>query len=413
MNKSVVESHHLMETLGETVQWKRAPSDWCSQDVLDSLSASVEDALTCPVDFPSVTQAVIPGDQVVIAVDAMVPRLADLVVAVSRLFADSDLGSFEVVLSAEASDDLMMDVAAALGKTATVSRHDSARRESLMYLMADASGEPIYLNRKIVDADFVLPIQAAYPGGTLDRLAVAGTAGLFPTFADSAAQRRLRQSADDADELKLLQRDLGMTLGVQVLLQVHVESGGGWKGFRCGTLPASSPSDDQKAVQPSSEYIVCCVDGDVYQQSWANLARAASSVLPHVDETTTVVFWSSIQEAPSDRFRLAMLRDHAAADGGEPSLGGDPTLESDEIRTDVLNGDGFPASDMMEDVAAVLGRLRDRCRVVLRSEVDDEMVEELGFGVIQDADELGKLIKSGSSCGLILGAQFCGTRILR
>lgn len=408
-----IDSRRLVDELGDAVVWGRVPADLAGDDGATGLVDDVQDALATPIDFPSITQAVIPGDQVVIAVDAVIPNLPALIVEISQQFVDSQLANLDVLLSEDASDDLMMDLASALGKSATVGRHDSSRRESLMYLMADANGEPVYLNRKIVDADFVLPVQAQHAGGRLHLLSLVGAAGLFPCFADSASQARLRKVIDDDDDqLNEFQRDLGMTLGVQVMLQVQVNAEGTCRGFRCGAPSVLAPPAFEASDQPSADVVVCCIDGDGHQQSWTNLARAATAVATHADESTTIVLWSAIKEPPSDRLRLAIQRGRAAGEGLEA---GEHTEEdlSGVDPSDLLNGDGFPDSDVMDDVGAVLSGLRDRCRIVLRSEVDDETVEELGFGVLHSAEQLKKLVTAGSSCGLIRAAQFCGNRILR
>ena len=119
-------------------------------------------ALQRPDDFPPLDAALVPGDRVALAIDPNVPQIESVVEGVLRLFDAADTSEIELVLWDEAIDETIDRLESVAGDR-LVLRHRSDIRESLSYLAADIDADPIYLNRAIVDADFVLPIVAVRP----------------------------------------------------------------------------------------------------------------------------------------------------------------------------------------------------------------------------------------------------------
>ncbi len=60
--------------------------------------------------------------------------------------------------------DQLAEIRSHLADEVEVVVHSSQRRDDLRYLAANASADPIYLNRYIVDADVVVPIVVARCG---------------------------------------------------------------------------------------------------------------------------------------------------------------------------------------------------------------------------------------------------------
>ena len=182
-----------------------------------------------------------------LAVEHGVPQAPALVAAVIRTLLAAEPGPAEVyVLQARADRDCRPDdvrdlLTAAERKGVELAIHDPHHRDALCYLAADEAGSPIYVNRRLFDADVVLPLgclrldaalgyyganQALYPAfsdqPTLDRFDTAGV-GATP---DEIARRR-----HEADEVAWL-------IGVQMTIQVIPAAGGDVLDVLVGTSDA-------------------------------------------------------------------------------------------------------------------------------------------------------------------------------
>ena len=154
---------------------------------------AVADALGNPIDFPSIDLALVPGDCVAIAVHESLPHPEPIVKAIVEWLLSkhpaSDL-SIRVVLApgneslaqelddwlatrwpvSDLAGDLSADQATdqATAKAITESTpsnslqrvlcHDPDDQQNLEYIAATKQSEAIYLNRELVEADFVIPV---------------------------------------------------------------------------------------------------------------------------------------------------------------------------------------------------------------------------------------------------------------
>ncbi|MEM9646438.1 MAG: lactate racemase domain-containing protein [Planctomycetota bacterium] len=419
-------SAELAALLRDRVRWTWSPSTHGNtrqakdSQVEGSVSQFVSVAMQNPIGFPSLTDAVVQGDRVVLAVDPTLPGLLDVVESVVECFGGCDLESIEIVLAAEASDDLMMDLASRISGNAKVIRHDTSHRESLMYLMADEAANPVYLNRQIVDADFVLPIRTQRhvgdPTGRADALSSSSDedpTGVFPTFADSATRLRLLERASSSTEDRAaFHRDLFMTLGVQAVMEVEWNERGQLGRVICGTPDElrKHASDSPPTPRPESpvSVAIACLDGDGSQQTWANLTRAVWAACHAVDFETLVV-WTTLSETPSPALMRGMLSVPADVDEAEINESEAP---EDAMPDGDVNGDGFPDWSDARQHGLVLRQLLRSHRILLRCSLSDETIEDLGFGVVASMVELDRLIESGSSCGILPAAQYMGPHLM-
>jgi len=312
-------------------------------------------------------------------------------------------------------------LAAALGSRVRVTRHDAAHRESLMYLMADPAGDPIYLNRRIADADFVLPIrtcrrwrgEAHAAGEDFQSLAIwSDPSGTFPRFADSATRVRYAKAAAGQDaEVRSLEQSLTMTLGIQAVLEIRPGPRGGFAAATCGTpagvaesaSPATPGDVDESPCMP---YVIACVDGGAGQQSWSNIARAALAAVSRVQPSGTLVLWSHLGHDPPSSLQRHLLRQDVDDSGDEDPSDDDPSDGGASAAE--VNEDGFPPWSDGRNDAQALASVMDECRLFLCSGLSNEDVEELGMGVVTTAQQLDRLIPRDSQCGIIRAAQFFG-----
>ncbi len=181
---------------------------------LDNPAQSVAHALVEPLEYPPLAKSVAPGDRVVLVLGHDVPQAAEIVAAVVRSLVESGLDADGISVLQSGSDaearnvDVCQELPAEWRQRIAVAVHDPARRDNLAYLSASESGEPIFLNRAIIDADVVLPI------GCMNRRKEAGRFGIhdsiYPTFSDQRTLARFRSpralKAQGAGKRKLVER---------------------------------------------------------------------------------------------------------------------------------------------------------------------------------------------------------------
>ena len=295
----------------------------------------------------------------------------------------------------EASDETLVDVQAVAGDVVQVVRHEASHRESLRYLGADVAAHPIYLNRSLVDADFVLPIVAGRPkdeSGLLD-----GT-GIFPFYSDSCSRARFYQSDEPVEEAPSDPSEPAWLLGVQIMLSVTPNSEACVGEIIAGTPDAiekqrKSARQAPDGFPPPAKLVIASLDGSRQQQTWQNAARAIAAAERYCEPSGTIVLWSQIEEAPSRS--LAGIGDEKS-----PIHSQTPPAEGE-----------FPSWDPTLNPARTFVRVGRQHRVLVHAAMNGELIEALGLGWIEDVDELTKLIRSHDSCGVLRAAQFAGASV--
>ncbi len=357
-------------------------------------------ALTAPDDFPPIEAAIVAGDRVALAVDPNVPDVDAVIEGVLRMLHSTPAEHIEIVVWDEATDQTLRRIRAAAGEHKVIP-HQSDIRESLCYLAADVDAEPIYLNRALVDADFVLPVVAIRPSNLSQRRDLTG---VFPSLSDSATRTRFADkissgvaSAPAMKSGNTIAEEVPWLLGVQLILGVTANSDGAAGEIHAGTLEALAKRITPTLrrpdpVPPPAELVVAALDGDAQQQTWENVARAADAALAYALPDATIVIWSSLNQPPEGAL-LAI--DH---DDEEPPA---TTQHGDDAET-------LPPRDRFSELARTLKRVAEKHRLMLHSNLPREVVEPLGLGVIESPQELANLSRHFQSCGVLRAASFAG-----
>ena len=148
---------------------------------------AVRQALASPLEFPPLARAVVPGDKVVLALDRGVPQSPELLSG--AVACCSWPGCWRKTSRWLRRPRPMRDAAIRLSCPArrrdsiATEVHDPKQRDSFSYLGATSDAKPIYINRVIYDADFVISIGCC--GRIVARLPMTGALGRcsrrFPT----------------------------------------------------------------------------------------------------------------------------------------------------------------------------------------------------------------------------------------
>ena len=374
-------------TAAESWQYEPAELATCSD-----VRAATLTALSSPVDFPPIKAAILSGDEVALAVDPNTPQVAEVTKAVVEYLKDCSTASLSVVIGDEARPSTVDAIRAAVGDAAHTYLHDPSDRESLRYLGADQLANPIYLNRMLVDADFILPVTAGR-WGDLDR--PHDLYGIFPAFSDSASRYRFHQPSDSDELTKADPHEPAWLLGVQIMLCVTSNSA----GLAAHVIAGATESVRKQLRQyqqlaesaSSAPLVIASLDGNDQQQTWLNTARAALAAANRVDAGGTIVLWTKLDEAASGS--LMNLSDNGS---------------SREPFTEMSTDGEFPAWDPSFVPAEMLRKVSHEHRILLHSDLASDTIEGIGLGTISSSEELSNLTRSFASCGVLRAAPFSG-----
>lgn len=409
-------------------------------------------ALASPLDFPPLAQAIVPGDKVAIALAAGVPQAPAILAATIEYLSAAGItpSQITIVLPAHApfavdKGDLRFDFnpapspaeeASSDGPTADdireltperrppstavrVIHHDPSSPASLEFLAADDQGAPLYLNRTLLDADFVIPIGVARPAARRDQARFESC--LYPAFADAQAQARWGAAREDVpppSRKKNRQRSPAKThprapaaaavqtepcdwsvqaehmawlLGAAFAIEV-VPAG---NGEALAILAGAAESVRRQSVETyrqawpthvpaKAELVVAALDGGPDQQTWDNVARAWAAAERLAATEGAIVICSELTTPAGEALqRQALAGDHAVAT------------------------DSLPETNSVDWAAAEqLSRFPRQTKLFLLSRLNRESVEDLGLAPVDSAEEVARLILRSRSCIILAAAQY-------
>src|SRR4029079_13289748 len=263
--------------------------------------------------------------------------------------------------------------------------HDPDEREKLSYLAASDEAKPIYLNRLICDADFVLTIGCERVPESLGYHGVSAT--LFPTFADAKTvqryrsppniespvqQKRLRKQADAARWL------LGSSFTVQVVPgaddTVLGIVAGEVEAVREAAAKLCGEAWSFEVGQPV-DLVVASITGGPSEQTWDNVARALSAALRVVSADGAIALCTELEQAPGPAMQYL-----ASSDDRQHAV-------RDIIKEQPV--DALPALQLLRAI--------NHGPVYLLSRLDENLVEELGMAAISGAEQLARLARRAGS----------------
>ena len=362
-------------------------------EVID-LEAAVSTALHTPIEFPAVELAIVPGDRVVLAVDPSVPRMPEVVEHVINYLHRSGVATAQitVVLAGHAQADTT-ELSRLLPEDVVIELHDPDDKTKVAYVAANKQGEPIYMNRSIVDADVVIPIMCARGRGAID---YEGAYGVFPLLTDRKTRGQffnLRQLADPSEHQRLTAwaDEAAWWVGLLVAVQIIPAPDGGVAGVLAGSpqLLESAVQNVmnevwQTPVETTYDAVIALIDGGPGQQTWDSVARALAAASPLVSPDGALIVCTELSQRPGPALRRL----------------NNPNRSEEDIARKL-------AGDASDDAlaAAVLLRSLAASHVYLLSELPSEVVESLGMGAIQNLNQAEHVIHDRASCLVIGSAQ--------
>jgi nickel-dependent lactate racemase len=368
---------------------------------LDDPVAAVAAAVTSPLDFPALHRAVVPDDRVVLAVERGVPRVEAIVAGVAHALFEGSVrpADIEIVFAADAAQRQLERATALLPASARtevrVSVHDPHDAGELCYLAASHDGKAIYFNRRVCEADMVVPIGTSRLETSFGYVGEHGV--LFPAFSDEATQQRFRAPSssdwaahrrrrrEEADEAAWL-------LGIQFIVQITPGSGNSVLHVLAGNA-ASVAEESRRRCEAAwlhhaprrASLVVATIEGGPEQQTWENFARALFAAGRAVADGGAVVLCTDLCCPPGPALKkLANLE-----------------FEEEEGLMHALRR----SRSQDASFASLLLEAKRRTRVYLLSGLDEDVVEELGVGCVTTADQVQRLSGQHASCILLGNAQ--------
>jgi len=369
-------------------------------DLWSDPAAALIAALDDPLDFPAFEKAVAPGDRVTIAVGEGLPRAEQLIPALVEWLVDAGASREEmIVLCTDASRELaerLEEMSQTVSDPLfTVEVHDPNDRSRLSHLAADDDGEPILVNRRLFDADLVVPIGCVRDAGTRGYGGVNGC--LFPAFSDAACSGRFQRqwldkgqgrnrasSTHEADEATWL---LGAIFTIQVVP--------GRDGEVLHVIAGQGPAVREHAQQLNREawrfegveradLVIASVTGSRGQDVWAAIGSALDVATRLVQDGGAIALCTDVHEEPSPTLREMV--------GAEELARSIQTIRSESPP------DAVPALQLAEAL--------EQARVYLVSHLDEAIVEDLGMVHVDEPGDLSRLASRSGSCLIVPDAPY-------
>ncbi|MCA9246059.1 MAG: DUF2088 domain-containing protein [Planctomycetales bacterium] len=372
-------------------------ADWSSAGDLSlpDLSHAVQQALAAPRGYPSLAQAIVPGDRVTIVPDEDVPQAAEISAAVIASLLEGGLEPEAItVLHTGASDGAILALDALLPTQVSERvqrvRHDGGDRDQLSFLGTASSGAPIYVNRALADADLIIPISCVAAGDSNESRGEFGL--LYPAFADSAALgENTISAAENAPTHREMAEQVGWLLGIRLLVKV-VPAAVGIAELIVGDLDTVGPQARRVCeaawsfTAPRRARLAIVSLGGA--QSWQNAVQALAAAEKIVDPSGgAVLLCTELDELPDSLQCYLADNEFGAYD--------------DEAAEDTDSVSQWQ----------VISRALERCSLFLLSRIDDDLIEDLGMAPVHDEHEIERLVSQFESCIVLANGQFASVRV--
>jgi hypothetical protein len=366
----------------------------------ETMMASPESATACfdnPIDYPPLSSAFLGGDRIALAVEPGFAEVESLVTEVVGYFIRNGAqpAQIHVLLTqshAWLQESLTERLRLRFDGPIAIEIHDDQAPDSMGYLAADHYAEPIYINRTLLDADFVLPISCARDPSMW---AYTGLYGIVPWFTDSKTHHRWRQEAAGQDidhpqrRIKTA-KEVAWLLGIQPVLAVVPGPHGRIDSLYFGNVEKIEQSIERamsgrKISEPTqlADLLVATIDGDRDQQSWDNVARILFLAERFLHRDGSIAVITDLDQPPGAVFRWLSSAE-----------------ERESTERHLLKSSHPHALAAIEIL-----RSQTRHKLYLMSRLPSERVEEWGMAAIENTHELEHLIRSHERTVVISGAQ--------
>lgn len=398
-----------MKTRIESELFRHLPDEKFAKPQVDAeqgqgidITVEMSNALANPLEFPPLSQSVFAGDTVAIGIQSDLPHPDLVLVALVQYLATLDIETADiiVVVTPRTAERLGIprevyfspDANRSEGKAPIIfpvtfgfhsinfQVHDPENEVGCSYLVANSEGEPIYVNRALVDADVILPIGCPAAGDANQQ-----SDCIYPDFSNEGSRARLATGQSTFlsrwQEVELANDTLGSFFTIQVVCG----PGGTVRNIFCGARKDATDQARRATNElwtfdwpQDSEMTVGTIESDAQYQDWNDFANALIAASRVTTSDGPIVIWSEIGAAPDQKTRQACL---AQFDDGQRKK----------------------MSKTMRQVSAIVSERP----VFLRSKLGQNATEEIGLGYIKSGEEVVKIAEPYAVCLLMRDAHKC------
>ena len=343
--------------------------------------------------FPAFREIVFPEDTLAIAIGEGIPQIAEIVASVIdyiQTYTEVAIEDITIVFPNELTASVESQLKELLDEfvfsTLTFEVHNPAISEELAYLTATQEGDPIRINKTLVDSDVVLPICLNLPE------TLFGYAGffhdLFPLYTETETILRFRSSLD-LETLKRDSTEAANMLGVQYLLKVTPANGEAIHNITAGdifTLQNSAhsiASGNWSHAMSESDLTIGSISGTQHQQTWDNLARALATLAKATSAGGAMVICSELTGPLPAPIKLLSSND------AQQQL-------AEQLKQQ-------PDADIQ--AAQEILQLRSDYHIYLLSELIGEDVESIGLAHIESPTQINNLIAAAQKVNCVADAH--------
>lgn len=348
-----------------------------------NLAAMIKRAVQQPIDYPPLNQSIFPGDTVAIAMQDNVPQPAEVLEVLLGVLIKQDIELADVTVVIPASlvellnltpfeSTMASETSVASPPMATLHLenhsvdchvHQPDDENALRYLIANSSGDPVHLNRMLVDADVVIPIGCVRAAGK----EIPDT--IYPTYGSAEAVERFGSGVgspgERRDEVQLANDTLGAFFSVQLVVgpgdtiqEVHA----GVRNLATALAEDATQKFWTLPVAQRGDSIVATIESLPQNQNWKDFAAALINASRLTEDDAPIVIWSEIATRPGRKIRKALQS------------------RFEETISHKL-------SSKLQHVAAIVAERP----VFLRSRLPRTTVEDCGLAVIETTGEILRL----------------------
>jgi lactate racemase len=370
-------------------------------DGLRELTA-IRDALEQPWDFPPLRQMIVPGDRVTIAFDPTIARPQPILEVLSQILRESGVEPEGLTVLSPSAAGTHLEKALPAGATLVV--HDPGERTQLAYLAATKEGRRIYLNRRLTDADVVIPVgRLGYdpimgyrgPWSVIfpelsERAAIDAYRGRFRALALESAMARAGASLDESFEVSWLlgcQFHMGVVPGSCGLVTVVAGKENAVRERGIASVDAAWTLD----ASSRAELVVAGIGSPGKPTTIDDLAEGLATASRLVQHGGKIVLLSRAQGVVGPAVRSLIDAD-------------DPKKRAAALRGHEGDDDYLVASRLAQALAWA--------DVFVLSGLSSELVDELSLVALENPEQARRLVAKSGSCSFLSQAELTRASVL-
>ena len=333
MSDSTTQTYSVAYGLGQIVEFTANVDQVVWQHyaptAVNDLRATIRESLEAPIDFPALSQAVIPDDRIAIAAEADTPGLSVIISEIWSILSEQGIQAEHItIVQAPGSEDPRGDLPDDVREKVGWQLHTPDDKNSLSYLASTTGGDRVKLARTLTDAEVVLSVGRI---GFDPVLGYRGTnSAFYPALSDADAVVRARGQGhselqpDDSRPLRQMVDEVGWLLGTQFTIQTTPASNGGVSSVMAGAFePVLRRGKEfvsrELLVTPDErpELVVVSVTNDAGGHGWNQIGAAIATAGRIVARDGKILVLSDVNEPCGQG--MEMLRQvESAADAIKP-----------------------------------------------------------------------------------------------